>query len=65
MTELQESRKAVNTSREKKKNQEKPLGPEGPDKFSHPESHSKMIYRAVLFTYILNINRGSIPYNKF
>ena len=61
MTELQESRKAVNTSREKKKNQEKPLGPGGPD---NPESHSKMITE-LFYSHSLNIKRGSIPYDKF
>ena len=48
----------------------KPLGwfSEGPEKFSHPESHSKisnLMITKLFYSHILNINRGSILYKKF
>ena len=43
----------------------KPWGPflEGPEKFSHPESHSKisnLMITELFYSHILNMNRGSL-----
>ena len=41
---------------------------EGPEKFSHPESRSKILnlmIKELLYSHVLNTIRSSIPYKKF
>ena len=41
---------------------------EGPEKFSHPESHSNILnpmIRALFYSYVLNMNRGSLHTRSF